>query len=339
MSRDSDSQQTRIGTPNPLAVPSYAALLDREDGPPGSCWGVFGADDELGAVNFLTADRVLDGVRSVRRGRTFNLDYPINYFVPPTSPFRTPARHTMFQGRPNYNDDYVDGLFLQGTSQIDGLRHAAHNVYGYYNHALNERIVAGDPTIGTNRWAEHGIVGRGVLLDVARHQKNLGRQLDHRSAEQINPELLEDVARAQGVELHPGNLLIINTDWPAYYFDVAPTDFAVARRAAGIAQSHEMLGWLWDHQIPLVAADNFALEAYPYRPDSPFLKSGKGEEIDGLMHPHLIAMLGIVVGELWKLEELTADCAEDGVYDFLCVCQPINLIGAAGSPSNAVAIK
>lgn len=33
--------------------PSYADLLARTDGPPGSAWGVFGPDDQLGTVNRL----------------------------------------------------------------------------------------------------------------------------------------------------------------------------------------------------------------------------------------------------------------------------------------------
>ena len=35
-------------------LPSYADLLARTDAPPGSSWGIFGADDDLGTLNFLT---------------------------------------------------------------------------------------------------------------------------------------------------------------------------------------------------------------------------------------------------------------------------------------------
>jgi kynurenine formamidase len=322
-----------------LSIPSYADLLQRTDGPAGSCWGVFGADDEIGAVNFLTEERVLAAVLTVRRGTAFNLDHPVNHFDPPPSKFRAPARHTIFEYRPHHNDDFVDGLYLQGTSQIDGFRHVAHHEHGFYNRAPKDRLVAGDPTIGINRWADHGIIGRGVLIDVARHRAAQGRPLNHGASEQIGPGLLEEVARAQRVELLPGDLLLIRTDWPSHFFKMASTDFDQARHEAGLEQSREMLAWLWDHQIPLVAADNFALEAYPERTDSPFSERFGNEEIDGMIHPHLIAMLGMVVGELWKLEELADDCARDGVYESLLVCKPMNLIGAVGSPANAVAIK
>lgn len=59
----------------------------------------------------------------------------------------------------------------------------------------------------------------------------------------------------------------------------------------------------------------------------------------GLLHPHLIALLGMVVGELWKLDDLAVDCAADGVYDFMLVVKPLNLTGGVGSPANATAVK
>jgi hypothetical protein len=57
------------------------------------------------------------------------------------------------------------------------------------------------------------------------------------------------------------------------------------------------------------------------------------------MHPQLIALLGMVVGELWRLDELAADCAGDGIYEFLLVVKPLNVVGGVGSPPNATAVK
>lgn len=34
-------------------------------------WGRWGPDDEVGALNFLTSDEVMRGIRSVRSGRVF----------------------------------------------------------------------------------------------------------------------------------------------------------------------------------------------------------------------------------------------------------------------------
>jgi hypothetical protein len=58
-----------------------------------------------------------------------------------------------------------------------------------------------------------------------------------------------------------------------------------------------------------------------------------------MMHQQLIALLGMAIGELWRLDELAEDCARDGIYEFLVVSKPLNLVGGVGSPANAVAIK
>jgi hypothetical protein len=42
---------------------------------------------------------------------------------------------------------------------------------------------------------------------------------------------------------------------------------------------------------------------------------------------------------LWQLDELAADCAHDGRFDFFLTCKPLYLVGGVGSPPNAMAIK
>jgi hypothetical protein len=41
--------------------------------PPGSTWGDFGPDDQLGRMNLLTAEKVRQGIAEVHEGLTFNL--------------------------------------------------------------------------------------------------------------------------------------------------------------------------------------------------------------------------------------------------------------------------
>jgi hypothetical protein len=49
--------------------------------------------------------------------------------------------------------------------------------------------------------------------------------------------------------------------------------------------------------------------------------------------------LGLTLGELFVLDELAADCATDGVYEFLLAAQPLNIPGGMGSPLNPIALK
>jgi hypothetical protein len=57
------------------------------------------------------------------------------------------------------------------------------------------------------------------------------------------------------------------------------------------------------------------------------------------LHRVIIPSTGMLVGEIFDLEELAADCAEDGRYDFMFVAPPLMVTGAVGSPVNPHAIK
>jgi kynurenine formamidase len=320
--------------------PGYSELLQRTDSPPGSSWGLFGADDEVGMANFAGPEQIVAAARLVSRGRVFNLDFAINAFSPPLVPYRPPARHNIYSRHADHRDDWLDSFYLQSTSQIDGLRHRRHFEHGFYNRTPDDGVADGSPTLGVNRWAERGLVGRGVLADVDRHLRSArGRPLDHRRGEAFGPEVVDEALRAQGVELQPGDILLIRTGWASFYFGEMTAEekaaFSADLRCPGLAQSRETLAWLWEHRFAMVAADNLGLEAVPAVPTTPIPATADG----GLMHQEMIALLGLAIGELWALDDLAEDCAADGRYEFLLVSKPLNLIGGVGSPPNAVAIK
>ncbi len=319
-------------------IPTYAQLMNCNDGlPKGSSWGLFGKEDQLGSVNFATPECVLDAMRCVRRGKVINLDYAINAFD--FSASRSHARHTIFSKHRDARDDYLDGFYLQGTSQVDGLRHRRHHEHGFYNAVPDTAVEVGTDALGIGKWAELAIVGRAVLLDVDGHLRNSGRHLDFSKGEPIEVGLLDEVVRSEGVELRSGDMLLIRTGWSRYYLEEAsPVERESQKkqvRSPGLLQSRDTLAWLWDHQFALVAADNVAVEALPISDSSPFSSETDG----GLMHQDLIAMLGFALGELWNLEQLAADCHSEGTFDCALVCKPLYLVGGAGSPANAVAIR
>jgi kynurenine formamidase len=327
---------------------SYRDLLRRTDGPPGSAWGEFGPDDELGTIGRLTPERALAGAACVRSGEVFNLDLPLDAMDPPLAPARRRPRHTMFGRGAFHRDEHLDDFFPQAASQIDGLRHFGHPDHGFYNGAPGERLVPGDPLLGIQHWAEHGIVGRAALVDVGRHRDGRGRPIDHRAGEPIPVDDVAAAAREQGARFEPGDILLLRFGWLHHYF-IATTE--AERRALphdqrhpGLLQSHDTLAWLWDHQFAMFAADNFALECWPPVPSSPFRTDAEraGAPADGqtgLMHRVMIPLLGLAVGELWALDGLAEACARDGRHDCLVVAKPLNLVGGVGTPANATAVR
>ncbi len=297
-------------------------------------WGVWGADDQLGAINLLTPERVLAATRLVRKGTVINLNLPLNEPNPPLVASRGQYDHHIYVNRGG-RDDSLDNFYLQGSSQWDSLRHVRYREFGYWGGRQEEDIDRG--ALGIEQWARHGIVGRGVLIDLPRYMERRGEPFDPCRRLAMDGYLMEQIAADQGVEFQPGDILLLRTGWLTWYLaldraererlvdSVHPGEGGLA--CPGLDAHQETAAWLWDHHIATAAADNMALEALPVEPAV------------GFQHRRLIPLLGIPIGEFWFLEDLAADCAEDGVYECMLVAAPLNLPGGVGSPANAYAIK
>jgi len=308
-------------------LPAYRDLPVDPSAPPHSAWGVFGPDDQLGTLNLLTPERRAAAARLARRGATFNLDLPLDLPAVPFFGHRARPAHTFLARRDgNSRDDYLDGFALQYSSQWDGLRHMRNPRYGFYNATPDEQVAGEQGRLGIENFARHGIVGRGVLLDVARHTP-LAPDVRH----EIPAALLDEVAHAESVSLRPGDILLIRTGVGAMLHAEAADGKreTTPRRyeGPGLAAEEATLAWLWDHHVAAVASDNLAVEAWPMRSEHAFL------------HFKAIPLLGLVLGELFDLDALADDCASDRVYEMLFVGKPLMLQGGVGSPANALALK
>lgn len=326
--------------------PTFAEL--EAEFPPGCAWQVFGEGDELGTINFLTPEVRRYAASLVRTGKTFNLDYALDAFEPFPSGTRSPYQHSLFSNNPLHFDDWLDSFYLQATSQIDGLRHIGYPGLGFYGGHQADEFAPHTPVLGIQHWADAGIVGRGVLLDVERYLASVGRPIDQTTATYITVEDLEATAAAQGVSFMDGDILLIRTGWAEYcrlHMDLqARREFKNDIKFPGLIQSRDMVAWLWDHHFALVAADNLGVEAAPNLPGNVWELPDqevptKGVDHNGSIHRPLIALLGFALGEMWALHELADDCAADGVYEFMVTAKPLNLVGGVGSTANAMAIK
>jgi Putative cyclase len=313
-------------------IPPFADLPVRAGAPPGSSWGVFGDDDEIGTLNFVGPEDVAAAARLVGTGKLFALNLDLGL---PDPPFfgRKPVRHTLFE---KYGgtalDEYLEDLYPQGSTQWDGLRHFADPDHGFYNGAQLTELAGGPDRLGIHHWARRGIAARGVLLDLARMMAADGTPLDPLEFFPIGAELLQRTAERERVELRHGDVLLVRTGWLEAYLRLSRPErerlALLGRPAAAGLHGDDVPEFLWDNRIAAVAADNPALEA-----------TRAGDSAPLALHVALIARLGMPLGELWNLDALAADCAADGVYETLLVSAPLNLRGGAGSPANALALK
>ena len=320
-------------SPSPK-IPSYDELPVRAGAPAGAAWGVFGDDDEVGTINLLTPERVIAAADSIRSGKVFALNLPINI---PDPPLFTRGKHThtvkIFPNAEFVLDDFLDNFYPQASSQWDALAHVKHPVHGAYNGIPDNQMTGrGGTRLGIDNLARRGIAGRGVLADVARYYDRIGKSIDFTQAKSIPLDDVQATLEEEGVDLQPGDILLIRIGWTKFYLSASEevkAELAKETVVPGIEGSERTARWLWDNHLAAVASDSPALEALP---------KPAGEEME-FLHFHMLAFFGMPIGEMWNLEGLAEDCATDGNYDFFLTSAPLNIPGGVGSPPNALAIK
>lgn len=320
------------------AYPTFAAMLERPGRLAGTSWGLF-PDPGRGTPSFITQDNTLAARNCIRTGTVFGLDYPADAFDPGMSRKRGAPRHTIYSSHAAHRDDYLDGYYLQGSTQVDGLRHRRADDVGFYNGTPDDRITEGTPDLGIQQWAENPIAGRGVLVDLDGYRTALGEPIDHAGGEPLSLDLIQAAIHAQELTLRPGDILMLHTGWCEWFLALSPEEklrTRDSRRASGVAQSQDFAVWAWDHRLALIAADNFALECLPVVPGSPFRQCAPSD--DGMMHQQLLAKLGLPLGELWRLGPLSRHMRTTGHWDSFLTIKPLNITGGTGSPANATAV-
>jgi kynurenine formamidase len=315
-------------------IPGYDELPVRAGAPAGAAWGVFGDDDEVGTINLLTPERVVAATSSIRTGKVFALNLPINI---PDPPLFTRGKHThtvkIFPGAEFVLDDFLDNFYPQASSQWDALAHVKHPVHGAYNGIPDNQITGrGGMRLGIDNLARRGIAGRGVLADVARYYDRVGKSINFTAAESIPLDDVKATLEDEGVELQAGDILLIRIGWTKFYLSASAhikEELSKETVVPGIEGSERTARWLWDNHLAAVASDSPALEALP---------KTAGNEME-FLHFHMLAFFGMPIGEMWNLEGLAEECAADGNYDFFLTSAPLNIPGGVGSPPNALAIK
>lgn len=310
------------------ALPSYDELPDSEHGVPWkSAWGVFGTDSQLGTLTLLTPERRRRALALVQEGVTINLDHPLNL---PLEIFkhRRQFTHNIFEIMPGYLDETLDDFAPQLSSQWDSLRHVS-SPDGFYNDLIPKGLeLSPGGNLGIDRVAVAGIIGRGVLLDLPKFYAARGETIEPNTRREISTTVLDEVAQFEGVEIREADILLVRFGVDQFLRDMTadPTSHTMRYEAPGLQQDETTLRWLWDKHLAAVCADNIAVEVTPPR--------GPNTRI----HPGILGLFGMTMGELFDMSELAAACTERRRYEFAFVAKPIRLPGGVGSPANAMAI-
>ncbi|KAI8050653.1 uncharacterized protein B0P05DRAFT_443852, partial [Gilbertella persicaria] len=254
-------------------IPNYDQLPVHPKYPKGTAWGVWGEDDNIGTLNLLTPERVMNASKCIKTGKRFPLNWGLEHPVVPLFGRETLVHRLVELHDGAHFDDCYDGFNTQTTSQWDGLRHFSYiPAQLFYNGVSADNIRLNQPAsndrLGINHVAEKGIVGRAVLLDYGRWAEIHHPTFDPFQRYEITMQELEQVAAYQQVEFQIADILLIRTGWTARYEKGGPDVEALAGKdwpqCAGIKAGEETYRWFWDHHFSAVATDAIPVEALPF---------------------------------------------------------------------------
>jgi kynurenine formamidase len=342
--------------------------------PPGSTWGDWGEDDELGRINLLTPEKVLQGVREVEAGISFCLSLPLDYpggtalnqrryppVLAPTEDMKG-APGTFYNvrmsemedwGNPKYVDVWADDvvtLSLQYSTQWDSLAHvgAEFDADGdgveeavYYNGYRAGTDLVGPSADAAGDGGGHRCFAHHLGLEHMAYQGVQGRgvlvDLAHHLGNEwrgVNRETLEEIMAADKVVVEPGDILLLHTGFA--------TEILKWNRDPDPVKIHTLCSYLdaRDESLLQWISDSqiAALVADNYAVEG-LLGRDRDESRHSFLPIHNLCLfrLGVPLGEMWYLHELATWLREHNRSRFLLTAPPLRLPGIVGSPLTPVA--
>ncbi|MBN9511049.1 MAG: cyclase family protein [Alphaproteobacteria bacterium] len=288
----------------------------------------WGAADQLGAANFLTAAKRVAALQSVRRGEMFDLSHEIAMGAPYLAPNQTPYLLSMSTNcrdslRRRRDLGYVNDAGAN-LERIEMTTHVGTHIDALGHISMGERLYNGrnGAEIVTDRGLESlgvehipPIITRALLLDLA--TADGGAHLG--PGRVITPDDLARAVDATGTAIEPGDVVLIRTGW-SRYFATDVKRYLDGEPGIDVAGAH----WLTRQGVVAIGCDNMAVEVMP-NPDPKRILP---------VHQHALVEAGVYLVENLVLEALAAA----GARHFCFLLLATKFRGATGSPVRPVAV-
>ena len=285
-----------------------------------SNWGRWGQDDQLGAVNLITAEKRKQAVALVTEGASISMSHDAETIKAADNP--SPFVHTMVKTGLD-SDDFAADVYqvnFHGSAHthLDALGHFFYQgkMYnGYPKELITKSGAAKDSILNM----KNGLMTRGILMDIAA-LKGV-EYLEPGTA--IYPEDLDAWVKKAGIQVSSGDAIFIRTGRWARRKAKGP--WPVEQGLAGLHAS--CARWLHDHNVAILGSDA-ASDVSP-------------SQIEGVpataVHMLAIVAMGIPIFDNCDLEALSQAAARRNRYAFLLTAAPLAVPGGTGSPINPIA--
>jgi hypothetical protein len=343
--------------------------------PPGSNWGEFGPDDQRGRMNYVTREKVLQGVAEVKEGISFALSLPLDYpggsvLNPRRSGPRLAAtvRDGNSAGKQNFcfalaeddpgltdvvSDDLVL-LTLQYSTQWDSFAHIGsrfdadgdgrREIVFYNGYRAGEDIVPASPSPNdsSESWARYeGTQARALgIQNLAEHGAQ-GRgvliDLHHHLGRRRHAVGYDELMKLMDAD----RVEVEKGDMVCLYTGFADVLLEMRKRpdAGLLHQTCSGLDGRDERLLQWISDSGLAVLAsdnYAVEIIPVSLSKPKPAALMPL-HEHCLFKNGIHLGEMWYLGELARWLRAHRRNRFLLTAPPLRLPGAVGSPATPVA--
>lgn len=337
--------------------------------PEGSNWGEFGADDQVGRLNLITKQKVLQGIAEVRDGRSFCLSLPLdmpggNALHPARHPPRRFAtenpdgtrRYLLPVSHTTGNNDLTDVInddrvmiHTQYSTQWDALSHVG-NFFDADDDGIAEAVFyngwrGGEDILSSDHACDDcggvpGVEAKRLGIENMAETCVQGRAVmidlhaefgDDRC--DVDFAGLEHAMKSQDVVVEQGDMVCLHTGFARKIREMnrEPDEHALHNSCSALdGRDPKLQEWVRDSGLSVLIADNYAVERTPST-------TGQGQRSMLPLHELCLFKLGIHLGEIWWLTDLANYLRKSGRNRFLLTAPPLNLPGSVGSPTTPVA--
>jgi kynurenine formamidase len=287
----------------------------------GRNWGRWGADDQVGAPNLITDEKVRQATALVSAGRTISLSRTV--VIPPDDDTESSPGYVMnhIEGRSGSGGGGSDDVLTLGchgltVTHLDALGHLWDGDGMWGGRSPDDAVTSrGLRWGGIEHW-RNGLVTRGVLLDVPAHRKAPFVAV----GEPVHGWELSDICAAQRTEVGAGDAVLVYGGRDAW--EVVDPDGSTRPDRPGLHAS--CLKFLSERDASVLVWD--MIDAAPHGYPIPWSVHGA------------ISNFGLALVDNADLAPLAAICRADGRYEFMLVVAPLVVVGATGSPVNPLVI-